>query len=92
MNGLTDMKKVTIYTTSICGYCVMAKRLLSQLDIEFEEVNVGLDAGKRRWLVEMTGQRTVPQVFIGDESIGGYTELAALHRSCGLEEKLCGTE
>jgi len=79
------VKNIRVYTTPICGYCVMAKRLLSSLGIEFTEVDIGGDEEMRAWLVEETGRRTVPQIFIGDEAIGGYTELVALHRSGGLE-------
>ncbi len=82
------MNPVRIYTGPFCGYCVMAKRLMTARDIPFEEIDVGGDHEKRMWLVETTGQRTVPQIFIGDESIGGYTELAALDRSGGLLPKL----
>ena len=64
----------------------MAKRLLMSLDLEFEEIDVSYDAEKRFWLVEETGQRTVPQIFIGGQPIGGYTELAALNRSGALEK------
>ncbi len=69
---------VKIYTTSYCGYCRMAKALLASRKIAFEEVDVTADDEARDWLVKETGRRTVPQIFIGDESIGGYQELAAL--------------
>ena len=69
---------VKIYTTSYCGYCRMAKALLTSRKIAFEEVDVTTDADTREWLVKETGRRTVPQIFIGDESIGGYQELTAL--------------
>ena len=69
---------VKIYTTSYCGYCRMAKALLASRKIAFEEVDVTADDETRDWLVQSTGRRTVPQIFIGDESIGGYQELAAL--------------
>ena len=82
------MKQVTMYTTPICGYCVMAKRLLSSKDIPYTEVDVAGDAEKRLWLVNETGQRTVPQIFIGDQSVGGYRELSALARSGELDDML----
>ena len=66
----------------------MAKRLLQARDIAFEEIDVAGDSETRIWLVETTGRRTVPQLFIGDESIGGYQELAALDRSGALQMKL----
>jgi glutaredoxin 3 len=72
---------VTIYTTRFCGYCFAAKRLLDKRSIAFEEIDVSGDAEKRAWLVEATGRRTVPQIFIRGESIGGYDELAALDRA-----------
>lgn len=82
------MKKVTIYTTTYCGYCRRAKSMLTELKIPFEEVDVENDDAKRDWLVEVTGQSTVPQIFIGDEPIGGYTDMAALHKKGALLTKL----
>ena len=77
-----------MYTTNYCAYCVFAKRLLSSNDIEFQEIDVSRDPDKRRWLVEATGQRTVPQIFFGNESIGGYRELAKLQSGGILFDKL----
>jgi glutaredoxin 3 len=71
---------VTIYTTSTCGYCVAAKNLLHRRGIAYEEVDVTGNAEKRAWLVQVTGRRTVPQIFIRGEAIGGYDDLAALDR------------
>jgi glutaredoxin 3 len=82
------MTDVTIYTTRVCGYCVAAKRLLAARKIPYEEIDVSGDDAKRAWLVETTGLRTVPQIFIRGESIGGYDELAALDRSGELPAKL----
>jgi glutaredoxin 3 len=73
-------KEVTVYRTRFCGYCVAAARLLEREKIAFREIDVSNDLERRRWLSEATGQHTVPQIFIGDRSIGGYTELAALVR------------
>ncbi|MDP9033706.1 MAG: glutaredoxin 3 [Myxococcota bacterium] len=75
------MPHVTIYTTRVCPYCTMAKRLLSARAIAFEEIDVSRDEAKRQWLVEATGRRTVPQVFIDGKSVGGYEEIAALDRA-----------
>ncbi|HTB73380.1 MAG TPA: glutaredoxin 3 [Polyangiaceae bacterium] len=80
--------EVTIYTTRVCGYCVAAKRLLAARNVPYKEIDVSTDPAKRAWLVETTGQRTVPQIFIAEESIGGYDELAALDRAGELAEKL----
>jgi glutaredoxin 3 len=69
---------VKMYTTVYCGFCRQAKALLQSRGIAFEEIDVTTDDEKREWLVEATGRRTVPQIFIGDDAIGGYQELAAL--------------
>ncbi|HEY4014720.1 MAG TPA: glutaredoxin 3 [Polyangiaceae bacterium] len=82
------MPDVTMYTTRTCPYCVAAKRLLSARAIAFEEVDVSGDRDKRDWLVEATGRRTVPQIFIRGRAIGGYEELAALDRSGELRTML----
>ena len=73
--------KVGIYTAPVCPYCVRAKRLLAERGIEFHEIDVSADAGQRARMVETSGRRTVPQVFIGGRPVGGYDELAALDRS-----------
>jgi glutaredoxin 3 len=82
---MTDVK---IYTTRVCAYCIAAKRLLKARAIPYQEIDVTGDDAKRAWLVETTGRRTVPQIFIGDEAIGGYDELAALDKSGQLAGKL----
>jgi glutaredoxin 3 len=69
------MRGVTIYTTTACPYCVRAKQVLKKHDVPFTEIDVTGDDARRRWLVEQTGQRTVPQIFFGEESIGGCTDL-----------------
>jgi glutaredoxin 3 len=73
------MADVVVYSTSSCGYCVRAKALLGKLGIKFEEIDVSNDSEKRQWLIQTTGRRTVPQIFIKGESIGGFDELAALN-------------
>lgn len=82
------MKPVKIYLTQWCPYCNRAKALLDLRQVPYEAIDVDGDAEKRAWLRQVTGQRTVPQIFIGDEPVGGYTELAALDRAGGLLEKL----
>jgi glutaredoxin 3 len=79
-------ERVQVYTTNYCGFCVRAKALLSRLNIAFDEIDVSEDADKRDWLVNASGQRTVPQVFIDGRSVGGFVELAALERAGGLRE------
>jgi glutaredoxin 3 len=80
------MAQVVIYTTRLCGYCVAAKRLLDRLGHGYQEIPVDQRADLRRWLLEATGRHTVPQIFIDDESIGGYTDLAELVEAGELEQ------
>jgi len=77
------MAKVKIYTTNYCGYCRMAKELLRSKGIPFEEIDVTDDDATRDWLVQKTGQKTVPQIFIDGKSIGGYEELTNYLAECG---------
>lgn len=82
------MKSVRVYTTNYCGFCVAAKNLLKTKDIPFQEIDVSNDPAMRQNLVQQTGRRTVPQIFIGDEPIGGFTELKALSDKGELSVKL----
>ncbi len=82
------MKRVIVYSTRVCPYCVRAKALLSARGIAFEEIDVTHDHERRAWLVQVTGRRTVPQIFIDDEPIGGFDDLSALDRSGELARKL----
>jgi len=77
---------IKIYTKRLCSYCWRAKLLLTRRRIPYEEIRVGHDARLRSWLAEMSGQRTFPQVFVGERSIGGYSELTDLDRSGELAE------
>jgi glutaredoxin 3 len=80
------MAKITIYTTPFCGYCMMAKRLLAQKNATFREVDVGDDWHAREQLMERAGgRRTVPQIWIGDTHVGGYSDLAALDHANKLD-------
>ena len=82
------MAHVDIYTTPSCPYCVMAKRLMREKGVAYAEIDVATDPDKRRWLVETTGQRTVPQVFIDGKPYGGYTDIAALDKKGELDPLL----
>jgi glutaredoxin 3 len=70
--------EVVVYRTRYCPYCTLATRLLSTLGVGFREVDVSGDPERRRWLARESGQRTVPQIFVGERSIGGYNELRQL--------------
>jgi glutaredoxin 3 len=76
--------RVEVYTTSSCPFCVRAKLLLAARGIAYDEIDVSADVALRGDLVRRTGRRTVPQIFIDGESIGGYEELAALDASTRL--------
>jgi glutaredoxin 3 len=83
------MTPIKIYTTSYCAYCFAAKRLLSHRGYPFEEIDVEKDSALRARVSSSAGNyRTVPMIFVGEEFIGGYDELAALDRSGRLEPKL----
>lgn len=80
------MSDIKIYVTEYCGYCKMAERLLDEMNIDFDEIDVTNDPEERKSLVDRTGKRTVPQIFIRGESIGGFTDLKALKDSGELAE------
>jgi len=83
--------EVKVYTTKICPYCVRAKALLAKRGIAYEEIDVSSDTSVRDWLVKATGGRkTVPQIFIAGEPIGGSDELAALDRAGELMKRVNG--
>jgi len=82
--------KVTVYSTSHCPWCMRAKALLQKKGIAFKEVPVDEDDTLRGWLVEQSGQRTVPQIFAGDRSLGGFSDLDALDRAGKLDPILRG--
>ena len=82
------MAKIEIYTTSVCPYCVAAKKLLNARDFKFEEINLSGEFEKLAELKNSTGLRTVPQIFINDQLIGGFNELSALDQSGELDKLL----
>jgi glutaredoxin 3 len=84
------MVKVQVYTKKVCPYCVRAKALLTSKGVTFEEIDVENDDAKRLWLVEVTGQRTVPQVFAGGQPLGGFDDITALDRQGKLDPILRG--
>jgi glutaredoxin 3 len=75
---------VVVYVTPWCAFCTRAKRLLASRGIPFETFDVTGNPEVRKWLVEATGQHTVPQIFIKGRSVGGFTELAELDQRGGL--------
>ena len=79
---------IVIYTTPICPYCVAAKSLLKEKGVGWREVDISKDSAERESMVARTGRRTVPQIFIGEQHVGGFDELAALDREGGLDPLL----
>lgn len=83
------MSRVTIYTTMLCPYCHRAKALLKSKGVSFTEVDVAMDADRRREMEDRSGgRRTVPQIFVGEHHIGGSDELVALERAGELDQIL----
>ena len=85
---LCVVASVVIYTTKICAYCGRAKALFARKGIAFSEIDVSDDDEKRIWLMQTTGQRTVPQIFINEQSVGGFDEVWALERKGELDRLL----
>lgn len=85
------MAPVKMYTTQVCPYCLRAKALLKQRGVQaIDEVRVDLDPSARVTMMELTGRRTVPQIFIGDTHVGGCDDLIALDQRGGLMPLLAG--
>lgn len=81
------MPNIIIYTTKICPYCVMAKRLLDRKGVVYTEINVD-EPALREEMISKSNRRTVPQIFIGDRHIGGFDDLYALDRQNLLDPLL----
>lgn len=80
------MKSVKMYTTGVCPYCVMAKQLLVSKGVtRIEEVRIDTDPDERDSMMEITGRRTVPQIFIGQTHVGGFDDLSALNQAGKLD-------
>jgi len=82
------MKPVTVYSTRICPYCMMAKRLLTQKGVPYEEIMIDGNEQLRIDLMARTGRRTVPQIYVGEHHVGGFDDLAALDRAGKLDSLL----
>ncbi len=84
------MAQVVMYATSWCGYCAMARRLLDGKGQTWEEIDVEAVPGSRQEMMERSGRRTVPQIFVDGRHVGGYDDLAALESSGELDGLLAG--
>ncbi|WP_249605526.1 glutaredoxin 3 [Chromobacterium sp. IRSSSOUMB001] len=80
------MKPVTMYTTAVCPYCIRAKQILRAKGVaEIKEIRIDLDPVERDKMMDLTGRRTVPQIFIGDTHVGGCDDLVALNQAGKLD-------
>lgn len=85
------MPPIKMYTTAVCPYCIRAKQILKAKGVDaIDEVRVDLDPQQRSRMMEITGRRTVPQIFIGDTHVGGCDDLVALDQRGGLDPLLQG--
>jgi glutaredoxin 3 len=84
--------RVLMYTTAVCPYCLLAERLLVAKGVTIEKVRVDLEPTRRLEMMEKTGRRTVPQIYVGETHVGGYDDLAALDRAGKLDPLLKSTD
>jgi glutaredoxin 3 len=85
------MKPVKMYTTAVCPYCIRAKQILKSKGVErIEEIRIDMLPDERMKMMEVTGRRTVPQIFIGETHVGGCDDLVALDGRGGLVALLNG--
>lgn len=82
------MAEVIVYSSAQCPYCVMAKQLLQRKGVAFKEIRVDLEPAKREEMMQKSQRRTVPQIFINDQAVGGYTDLLAIERANKLDQML----
>ncbi len=83
------MAKVIMYSTGVCPFCLMAERLLKSKGVaHIEKIRVDLEPQRRAEMMERTGRRTVPQIYVGERHVGGYDDLSALDRAGGLDPLL----
>ncbi len=81
---------ITIYSSAICPYCVMAKNFLKSKGLDWTEIRIDMDVAARERMVARTKRTSVPQIFVGEVHVGGYDDLMALHRAGKFESLLMG--
>ncbi|WP_312433882.1 glutaredoxin 3 [Janthinobacterium sp.] len=82
---------VIVYSTAVCPYCIRAERLLEAKGVTVQKIRVDLDPAERVKMMERTGRRTVPQIYVGDTHVGGFDDLYALDQAGKLDPLLNGT-
>jgi glutaredoxin 3 len=88
--GDVKMTPVTVYTRALCPYCTRALELLKRKGVQVHEIDATFDSAKRQEMVQRSGRRTYPQIFIGDTHVGGCDDLHDLDRNGGLDPLLRG--
>lgn len=92
MSDATRQPPVTMYSTGVCPYCIQAERLLAAKGVAgIAKIRIDLDPARRAEMMEKSGRRTVPQIWIGDTHVGGYDDLVALDRAGKLAPLLAGS-
>lgn len=82
------MNEVLMYTTAVCPYCIAAKQFLAQKKLAVNEIRVDIDPTRRDEMIEKTKRRTVPQIFINGQHVGGFDDMVALDRKGGVDALL----
>ena len=85
---MTQPAKIKMYMKAWCGYCAAAKNLLKSKAVEFETIDVGADRDQLQQMIDLSGRRTVPQIFVNDKHIGGYDDIAELEANGELDNLL----
>ena len=86
----TNTPLITLYSSAICPYCVMAKNFLKSKGLAWTEVRIDTDPAEREKMVALARRTSVPQIFVGDVHVGGYDDMMALHRAGKFEPLLAG--
>ena len=86
----THSPAITLYSSAVCPYCVMAKNFLKSKGLAWTEVRIDTDPAEREKMVALTRRTSVPQIFVGDVHVGGYDDMMALHRAGKFEPLLAG--
>ncbi|MGI9285355.1 MAG: glutaredoxin 3 [Pseudomonadales bacterium] len=88
MSEVNLMPDIKMYATRFCPYCMAARSLFDELKVPFSEIAVDGDRQLREEMTRLSGARTVPQIWVGDQHVGGFTELHSLHQNGGLTQLL----
>ncbi|MEX1265801.1 MAG: glutaredoxin 3 [Woeseia sp.] len=85
---MTEQVRIVMYGTPYCSYCMAARMLLKKKGVAFDEISVSGDTAMREQMEKLSGKRSVPQIFVGDQPVGGFDELYTLDQDGRLDELL----